>query len=460
LALVVVPTFAIPAEPDGSFEIINLNEAAELSYISNLKLVDNPSNNKTLYFTADRGVSNIYTAYFQVGGGPETFVADGISPFRSDNLHAFMTFDISVPNIVGPAFHLPPLSVQNVVGEKMSSVTTFPGYNFVSVTITPTTAPNQAYVYLAGWDTALTNNAFVVARSIVSIGSSDILTPITSSDVIYLPTSGCYDQYDEKIHPQLILLQDFLLVIIPGKCGSFARITLPAQGLPFNSSALIYKDPKEDLFSFVSSAAFDATSSLIYYTHKSFNSPTSLVYSFNTQVWNQPVMLRMNLTEMERDVDLIIVIARSTTANHLVIIGSGTDRVERYTMADDGSLSNQASTLLEDEVDSTYSAFYYDPYIYMATYEPDGKLARLHINNFCNLWCTSNGYCRDASCVCKRGYTPDATQGCVASETPAPSNSSDATVVSLAVVTGVAIVIAIVGWILWFMNKPNYQQIK
>jgi len=251
-----------------------------------------------------------------------------------------------------------------------------------------------------------------------------------------------------------------LVVLIPGRCGVFACIALPTSGLPFNSSIFLYKDPKEDLFSFISSAAFDAASGLIYYTYKTYNAPSSLVYSFNTLAWNQPQVVRMNLTDMERDVDLLVVIARSNAANYLVIIGSGSERVERYNLGTDGSLSGGASTLLEDEVDTTYSAFFYDPYVYLATYEPDGKLGRLHINNFCNLWCSSNGYCREASCVCKRGYTPDTTRGCVA-ETPASNSpSSDATVVSLAVVTGVAIVIAIVGWILWFMNKPNYQQIK
>jgi len=185
----------------------------------------------------------------------------------------------------------------------------------------------------------------------------------------------------------------------------FSSITLPASGLPFNSSisTILYKDPKEDLFTFISSAAYDAATSLIYYTYKTFNAPSSLVYSFNTQrsAWNQPPLMQMELTEMERDVDLLVVIARSTSANYLVIIGSGSERVERYSIAADGSLSDGASTLLEDEVDTTYSAIYYDPYVYLATYEPDGKLGRLHINNFCNLWCSSNGYCKGPAVFAK-----------------------------------------------------------
>jgi len=252
----------------------------------------------------------------------------------------------------------------------------------------------------------------------------------------------------------------FLVIIISGKCGAFARIRLPPTGVAFNSSVPDYKDPKEDLFSFVSSAVYDPTTSAIYYAYKSFNAPTAFVNFFNPLAWGQPPVMKVNLTDMERDTDLILVLAKSTTIAYLVVIGSGSDRVERYTIANGNDLIDKSATLLEDEVDRAYSALYYDPYIYMATYEPDGKLARLNINNFCSLWCSSHGYCQEASCVCKTGYTNDATQGCIASTETTEPASIDVRVVSLAIVSGVAIVIAIIGWILWFKNKGSYQQIK
>jgi len=158
----------------------------------------------------------LYTAHFLVDRpGPENFVADGISPYKSDNLHPFMTFDLAVSstglsNVVGPAFHLPPLAILNVVGDKDNSATPYPGYNFVSIIVdTQTNENNQLYVYLAGWDPSLTNNAFVIARTSITAGSSNPLSPITPSDVIYLPsTAGCYDQYDERNHPELYFSQD------------------------------------------------------------------------------------------------------------------------------------------------------------------------------------------------------------------------------------------------------------
>lgn len=267
--LVVFPADAtVSAELDGSFEVINLNGAEELSFISNLQMdfADEMNTTRSLYYTAERGDSNVYTAHFVLGGGPATFTASGNSSYEKANLPPFMTFDVSGPNVVGPAFTLsPPFGIQNVIinGSGIhSSITSYLGFTFVAVAV-DLPYEDQAYVYLAGWS-ARPLNAFVLARTTLTVGSSSPLAPLTPDDVIYLNTGTCYDQYDEIKHPHLYLAAGYLILIMTGRCASFARVQLPAviSNDSFADAEVTFYDPAIDI-QYVPSAAFDNDTAVI-----------------------------------------------------------------------------------------------------------------------------------------------------------------------------------------------------
>jgi len=316
------------------------------------------------------------------------------------------------------------------------------------------------YLYLAGWDNTKYQDAFVLARSSIQLGSA--LPPNTinsTTDTVNAATGLCYDQFDEKRHPDLYLFNNYLIILITGKCSRFFRIALPATNVPWSSVIVDNFDATlGQAGTYVSAASLDPDTGIIYYTIKLFNIPTAAVYSYNAATWSNPMQV-LNLDDMERDSDLLTVIAKSVTTKWLIIVGAGSERIERYTIQSGGTLTGQNSAYLEDEIMMVSSLLYYDPYLFFTTYEPDAKIARIHMDNFCSSWCTNNGYCLQGSCICSSGYVSDPVAICVPARPPPSFLNQEGAVVGLSIFTAILVVTAIAGWVMWYRGR-GYVSIK
>jgi len=395
----------ICAEMMGSFEVIRLggNSASQnnLAYVANFKIGNDTASNRTLYFTATRGVNNIYSAQFTPGQlGPDWFSCTKQSIFSS-NVPGYMVFDIQGPNVVGTAFTLPPYGVQDALtttSSYMQSVTN-QGLQFTSAAV-DIISPGIADVYFTAWA-----DTFIIARKRITLGITNDLT-ITEQDKIRINMKGCYDQYDERQHPSLVLKLPYMFVFNTRKCAFFARIDTTSSPNNFNGSLIDTFDPSYNGTKYVSSAVLDIPTGNIYHTVKEYNAPTVLrLYTMDGNSWGFERYL-MDVEDLLSDTDVKMLIARQEENEgnrYLVLIGSETNKIVRW-QCNTQPLSNKGMAVIPDNLNLISTVAYYDPYIYIGTYEADAKLARLHMNNFCTEYCTVNGFCDNGACTCNAGY--------------------------------------------------------
>jgi hypothetical protein len=410
---------------DGGAEVINLyGPGVVLAYASNLQMDETDGKElQTLYFTADKGPSNLYTAFFARQGGEDSFWAEGVSPFHKYPIGPFLSFDVVQNNIIGLAFPnnatIPSRSViiQSIYnGTKVTvSYTSTDVYNLVSTYISPIqTLALHNYVFFAGWNTASTSidRAFVVVRGEVYLG--DTVNPPEVvidwfNDVLPIKMpQPCFDQFTEKSRPSMNISGQDLVLLIPGRCAIFSKIRLPPVNTYFGPTTYEVFDPTDLVTAYVSSAIFDAKYQTIYYTLKYYHSAQATLFAVNTSV--SPMTQRM-LEDLDvKESETILVLATETINlkdyRWLFVLASGSNKIMRM-MFDGTQYINTLTAVIDPSINQISSAFYFKPWLYFTTYEPDAKLIRMIKTSFCDVWCQDSGYCSVGVCQCRNGYAVD-----------------------------------------------------
>jgi len=474
------PLKEYPVSSNGA-EVININGPnLVLAYISNLRLDETLKTLpiQTLHFLSDRGQFNIYTAQFTLNGGDQSFWANEVSPLQGGQVGPFLSFDIlknntigiALPNIFTPSVGAFIQSVYNSpTGVKVSYLTA-PGITFVSTYISQALEPltGRNYVYFAGWntDTASNRGAFVVARGAVFLGidTPEVIVKWNQDVLDVKMPVACYDQFGDKSRPQMTLdvSGKNLILIIPGRCATFAKIIIPTDPtFPFSIADVEVFNPKTTS-TYVSSAVYDFTYQTIYYTLKTYQSITATLLSVDTSSTMKQTNLSISLDLLESEA--VTVLASETIDTKvwrwIFVFGSGSNKVLRL-LFDGTKYISSFSGVLDPTINQVSSAVYFDPWLFFTTYEPDAKIVRMLKTNFCETYCGDSGYCLHGSCLCRAGFQFDPmhpAEGCVSSalvvaEQQEKHNAD--TTVALGILFGIALATAIAGWGLWWRNRSS-----
>jgi len=325
-------------------------------------------------------------------------------------------------------------------------------------------------VYLAGWASpkATTTDPFVVARATVTLNSPNPNFNLDLAlDVLALPLfSTCYDQFDEVLRPQLNLTNGYLYVIVPGRCALFAKIQLPLDPLIHFNSISNYQlfNPLRNWENrkYVSSAVFDPDNAAIYYTLKYYDLAGSLLFSFKADTWvpNAPFAdLTRDVTDSETIIVLGTEIKSATIRRFVYIIASGSNWIERLEVKNDFTFDSISFAYITEDINQISSAYFYYPYLYFTTYEPDAKLVRISTNNFCAIFCGANAFCDLGTCYCQDGFVKDITDPklpCKLLEVvkqEVAGRQSQGAAAALGVLFAFSLLAAIAGWVLWWKAR-------
>jgi len=467
-------------------EVINLNaEGISLAYVSNLMLNTFPSQEKiyTLYFLADKGTPNIFTAQFIAEDTNFAFWSTGHSDLSAEETMPFFSFDIYHNNIIGPAF---PNNNTEVLASKFAIQSVFinpePAVRqegtesllFVSTLIDPQPRSGVTYVYFAGWANSGTN-PFVVARATINLDSisPDVtLDPIQGVLGIPMPIR-CYDQFTPTSRPTMKISSvnnvNYLLLVVPGRCGFFASIPLPTepnviwQSIPLDS--INTYSPIQDITNYISSAVISTKDNTIYFARKSHDQHGAYLFSFDSSRWT-PNSATASVDDIGES-EAILVYGENTPNDYLFLLAAGSNKIKRYTIGEKNTFVVDAFAALIPTLSQVSSALYLNPHLYFTTYEPDAKLVRVPMNNFCSSFCGDNGYCSKGSCQCVDGYTKDpssSTFGCVLNSIVSledKEKSNQGATAALGVFLGFSLLAAIAGWGMWWKERKNtYVAVK
>jgi hypothetical protein len=476
----------IYSKPQNGIDVININTPGNsLAFGSNLAL-DNAEtgNSRTIYFMADKSSPNIYSGGFQIPGGEGTFWVNPGTTLNHPNIAPYFSFDVYQKNFFGPAYPINSSIIEprniatfilqfvTITGNNVVSVTqkAFPGFTFLSALIDPRPDPVMLGfnpVYIIGWS-SFDLVPLRLFRGFINLGS---FTPMIELNIInetlgVTTTYPCYDQFTESLKPQLNLTLDGkLIVLVPGRCGLLAKINLilgtPLSQLPLGSISRFW--PPQVVQSqqyYISSIIYDYFNNLIFYTLKQYNVPGASLYSFRADTWLlNPDAYQLDLQESEAVLVLGNEIPGPTSIKYLFVIASGSDRIQRYNIDENHTVSAAATNVLTPDINRISSAYYYYPYIYYITYEPDAKVVRIPKTSFCNKWCGLNGYCEQGICYCSTGYTRDESNPTTPCQLTALVDSelqekqSQGAAAALGVLFAFSLVAAIAGWYLWWRGK-------
>jgi len=215
---------------------------------------------------------------------------------------------------------------------------------------------------------------------------------------------------------------------------------------------------------YLSSFVFDHNFDVIYFILKSYGSVGSTLYSFNTDSWrlNFPSLVLTNeFNEFEPIIVLGTEIQEFVPKRFIFVVASGAFWIQRFEIHANLSFQSLAYGYLTPSVNQISSAYYYYPFLYFTTYEPDAKIARIPKNNFCGYYCGENAYCRLGSCICLEGYLKDVTDPktpCKLAEivrTEIEERQSQGAAAALGVLFAFTFLAALAGWILWYRIRKH-----
>jgi len=275
----------------------------------------------------------------------------------------------------------------------------------------------------------------------------------------------CYDQFSSVSRPIMKITNNTLLVVIPGRCGFFAVIHLPDPTVSWKDIPLskISNFSPMQMFSnlnYVSSAVISPQNdSTIYYAVKTYNQPGAYLLSFDTSRWtpNSATVYVNDIGEGEA----ILVYGLNSPNNYIFLLASGSNKIKRYTINEKNTLAVDAYASLYPSISQVSSAVYFNPHLYFTTYEPDAKLVRISMNNFCKTFCGDNGYCNKGSCACVSLYSPDTSSSVFSCVLSSIANIKDreksnvGATAALGVFFAFSLLAAIAGWGLWWKERKT-----
>jgi hypothetical protein len=410
-------------------EIINMNgNGISIAYAANLQMDQSyPVTNteQTIYFTADKGTPNVYTANFLTNpaDSSKSFWANAGSVFGNNPVAPYLTFDVYQNTFFGPAYPtnysqglIASYIIQTVTlgtdGKVAIDQQSFPGWLFVASLIDPKVdkQTNSHAVYLVGWS-SFSTTPFVVVRGEITLNPPSLqLDPVQNTLNIPMYTS-CYDQYTETLRPQLNLTDESLVILIPGRCSLFAKILFePGKRFSQLNVDTYYPiqafNPNDQ---YLSSAIFDHESFNIFYTIKTYNTPGATLFSYSVSNWT-PNSAFIELDDAESETILVLGNDKiPTPSKYIYVVGSGSSKIQRFEFTANRTFSIGASAIITPDINKISSAYYFYPFLYFITYEPDAKIGRITKPSFCYRWCGDYGYCIQGQCFCQEGYSVDLT---------------------------------------------------
>jgi len=297
----------------------------------------------------------------------------------------------------------------------------------------------------------------------VNLNTPDVLIDwIRDVYTVKLP-EPCFDQFSIRSRPRMNVSGNDLILIIPGRCATFAKIHLPPVGTPFSGAEADIFDPTNFIKEYVSSAVYDFNHQYIFYALKTYQTSSTILHSVDISVvpmQPSPLSVDLNLEESETVLTLGTETINSREYTYLFVIASGSNKILRL-LFDGAQYISNATAVLDSTINQISSSSYYKPWLYFSTYEPDAKIVRIADNNFCETWCQDVGYCKGGLCYCRPGYQVDHLHpsfGCRPTpivEAEEAENSSEKASLALGILFGITVVVAIAGWTSWWRVKAK-----
>jgi len=164
-------------------------------------------------------------------------------------------------------------------------------------------------------------------------------------------------------------------------------------------------------------------------------------------------MLLTRLSDIDRTAEVKLVFAKKNETKYLVAIGAFSQKLDRFEIIGN-TLGTEEYAYLPESLKDISSVLYYEPHIYISTYEPSSLLGRIHIDSFCPTWCSDNGYCLLGKCTCMPGYNYNPVQICTANTTsPQPSIVYEREEIGLSVGIGILCFTNLLFVILWYRAR-------
>jgi len=269
----------------------------------------------------------------------------------------------------------------------------------------------------------------------------------------------CYDTFDEVNHPKLHFHGTFLVLIIPGRCASFFKAPIPAITEPFNG-ATFTDYPAGTIDKYMSGFALDQSSGNIFFVMKTYNMPGGILHSFNVPRFT-PNSGYLNLAFGETQA--VLAVGNNGVGTSIYIATN--NYIMRFKQEDSGSFTNTGFASVPTIINGISTALYVSPYLYFATYEALGKIARTSDNHFCSIWCGPFMFCTDNLCICMQGYSPVINgkpgDGCMLT-TIITQIIQEKKVYTAAVIMGIlfsiSLIAALGGWVMWYKSKAAEAQ--
>jgi len=277
----------------------------------------------------------------------------------------------------------------------------------------------------------------------------------------------CWDIYTPVERPHFYVDAAFQVIAVPGRCGQIIRLKQPTNATFANSlvERLVLVDPVSQ---YVASVTYDWMTKLVYYASKDYDSTTIRLQAVDA-VTLFPVGQTYVFSMGEADPVLTIGHAMNRTVTYLYIYGSGGTYIMRMTLGPNGALQNVTAyaNLNSSFGTQVETALYIDPYLYFGTYEPNAILARVHGKNaFCTQLCPKHGFCERERCRCGPGFEAKVDsfgiiircEGALLGSYEHVLFITEQSSIALGVLFGIALLVAIAGWYMWWRaRKTAYQ---
>jgi len=325
-------------------------------------------------------------------------------------------------------------------------------------------------VYVAGWmnkdsETGGEFGGFVVARAKIlpgrtelSIDEVDITPPVFAQ--------GCYDVFTSSFKPTLHLIENYVIVLVPGRCQTFARWARVPSTTPFSTVKPDVLTPGTFGIDYVVSSAIDSYNGNFFYILKEYNKPDSELWYVVSNARNLTRYM-IPLATGESTVSL----TAGTGNDHISYayafspqFSAGSGRVERIRFNQPtNSLAHAGfGNLPGDYFLKASSYLFISPYIYAVTNEPDGRLFRMSIDNFCDNYCGDYAYCESGTCHCIPNYSPKLTgDGCDPTkiqEEIINERQAVGAAATLGVFWVISLFVAAFGWRAWYKQSHQSPQ--
>jgi len=290
----------------------------------------------------------------------------------------------------------------------------------------------------------------LLAGGLFTIDAKDVNGPILAS--------GCYDIFTELTKPQLHIVGDqkYLIVVIPGRCQTVARFQIPDDATAFNLVTPEVVSPGVFGKNYITSSSYDPVSGNFFYISKTYNSPNSEVWAANASaIPFKPANLTFPLFDNEGTSFINL----GTEAGKVLVDFITPDRgfIQRMALTGGNKLTMVGWANIPNILAKAVSFVYISPYLYLVTYEPAGKVARLHSENFCAHYCGTRAFCNKSKCDCEPNYSPAISgSGCeltIINQEIIKERKVVGTAAVMGVLFVLTTIIAFVGWRSWYQNR-------